>query len=123
MLDMDFNHSKARSPEYQRHVARVHHHRGSWNQDFAVDRRNVIKLVACGQLMISIPSSATEDKAQVEPVQQQVTVPVKPKLYIARDFLFQYPPGWKVLEDQDNGDVSAGRLLLLLSVLPVACPS
>lgn len=108
VLDQNFNHSKAKSPDYQRHVARAHQR--SLSEEIVFDRRNVIQLVAFGQVLLSIPAWAAEDKAEVEPVQQQVTVPVKPKLYIARDFLFQYPPGWRVLEDQENGDLSAGRL-------------
>lgn len=37
------------------------------------------------------------------------TVPVKPKLFIARDFLFAYPRGWKVVEDTENGDSMTDR--------------
>lgn len=41
---------------------------------------------------------------------QTKTVPVKPKLFIARDFLFAYPRGWKMVEDTElNGDPMADR--------------
>lgn len=112
VLDQNFHHSKAKSTEYRRHIARAHCHRAPLSEEIVFDRRKLIQLVACGQVLLSIPAWAAEDKA--EPIQQQVTVPVKPKLYIARDFLFQYPPGWRVLEDQENGDVSAGRRPLYL---------
>lgn len=36
-------------------------------------------------------------------------VPIKPKLFIARDFLFAYPRGWRVLEDTENGDSMSDR--------------
>ncbi len=32
------------------------------------------------------------------------TVPLKPKLFIARDFLFAYPRGWRVVEDTEALD-------------------
>lgn len=36
-------------------------------------------------------------------------VPLKPKLFIARDFLFAYPRGWRVVEDTENTDSRSDR--------------
>ena len=45
-------------------------------------------------------ASSSEEEQQV--TQAQTTVPVKPKLFIARDFLFEYPRGWKLIESEDS---------------------
>jgi hypothetical protein len=44
--------------------------------------------------------------SQTPPVtaSSSTTVPLKPKLFIARDFLFAYPRGWRVVEDTEALD-------------------
>lgn len=52
----------------------------------------------------SMPAIGAEEETVVTK-----TVPVKPKLFIARDFLFAYPRGWKLVEDTENGDSMTDR--------------
>jgi hypothetical protein len=49
---------------------------------------------------------ATSVVSQTPPVtaSSSTTVPLKPKLFIARDFLFAYPRGWRVVEDTEALD-------------------
>lgn len=69
-----------------------------------MDRRVVLS-VGCMFLMPSVhPVMAQEEEKQEQETTKTPTktVPVKPKLFIARDFLFAYPRGWTIVEDTEN---------------------
>lgn len=68
-------------------------------------RRDVIQSIGLYGVYQTFFSTISEAKAASSEEQQQVTqttVPVKPKLFIARDFLFEYPRGWKLIESEDS---------------------
>ena len=60
---------------------------------------------ASGGVATSVATSAATSAA----APTANVVPLKPKLFIARDFLFAYPRGWRVVEDTENTDSRSDR--------------
>lgn len=81
------------------------------SEQYDTPRRDVINTMALIPLINGIMSAsarAAEDPIPSAEAAASV-VPVKPKLFIARDFLFEYPRGWKLIEDLEGGDSVADR--------------
>lgn len=74
-------------------------------------RRNVnVALIST----FSIPGVASLRSVAKAADVEETTVPVKPKTYIASDFLFQYPRGWKISDDAgSSGDSMTGTHSLM----------
>lgn len=73
-------------------------------------RRDLVAVTLSAAVLLVADRSRAEDVAGAAvPSPAANVVPLKPKLFIARDFLFAYPRGWRVIEDTENGDSLSDR--------------
>lgn len=82
------------------------------HEQYDTHRRDIINTMTLIPLLNGIMSAsarAAEDPVPPAAEAAASVVPVKPKLFIARDFLFEYPRGWTLIEDLEGGDSMADR--------------
>ena len=80
----------------------------------SLSRRDIITTTLCAPVLLigdGCPAEAASGTAATPTAaagpataSNLTTVPLKPKLFIARDFLFAYPRGWRIVEDKEALD-------------------